>query len=425
LKRTEVQINLNTDTLDTAPFGYNSWEIEIPDSVQYISSLSVVPKDRSISPPININSLMDSRTENLTIPVKELDTALITFTGMIKKKYSNKIIKDPFSKTLSITGVRDTSYVFFRNVDQDDKGNFKLDSLRFYGRIKMQFRINKDEDGSNDNVRSILDHRRLPNLDTATYQSQWEDDSEKISIDTIYTPKEVHKYDMSKIKTLQPAIVKHYKSPREELDNRYSTGPYSEPMALAYDVRTETRYSDIGSFLRQNFGMQGGFGPSDAPTYPGHPVRFFVNDQSQQWWMVCDLDFKTLAYIKGGELTGYQETPFERFQNGENVSSRFSFSGSGGLKVPTDSSPFAVMIYVRKGKDWRTFPSDVNSIEVKGYDSLINFTHDRLTLYWNPFIITNKFRARFTNGEYSTGFRLIIEGINTNGQVIHQEKLVE
>lgn len=427
MKSIDVPISVRTDTLDTAPYGYNSWDIEIPDSVQYISSVSVVPKDRSISPPITITSLMDSRTENFTTPVKELDTSLITFTGLVRTKYSNKRIKNVFSKSLSITGVKDTTYVFLRNVDQDDQGNFKLDSLRFYGKIKMQFRIYKsgEEDGQNDNLRLELSHRRLPALDTLAYQAQWEDDSAKIAVDTTYSAKETATYDLSKVKTLKAVVVKHYKSASDELNAKYSTGPYSEPMALSFDVRTETRWVDMGSFLRQNMGMSGGFSSTDTPQYPGHPVHFFVNDEVQQWWMVYGMDFRTLAYVKGGELTGYQQTPFERFQNGENVASRFSYSGSGALKVPTDSSPFNVMIYTRKGTDWRSFPTDVNSVEVKGYDSLINFSHDRLTLYWNPIILTNQFRVRFTNGEYANGYRLVIEGINTNGKVIHQEKIIE
>jgi hypothetical protein len=364
------------------------------------------------------------------MPIKRLDTSLITFTGRVRKKYSKKLIKDEFSRTISINGIKDTTYVFLRNITQDDQGRFKLDSLLFYGKIRMQFRVNKMEDGSNDNIRMELDQYMPPRFDTSQYQSTWNEDSTHISVDTVYTEDESKKYDMSKVKTLKTVVVKHYKAPREELDKRYTEGPLSEPMALSFDIRTETRYNNIGDFLRASFGVDfnGGYSSSDTPKdHNQEPIMFYVDGNLQPWWMVEGVDFKRLAYIKGGTLTGFQETPFERFQMGKDVASRFSYDTgkSGGLGVPVQHDPFVIGIYTRKDKDWRTMPSDVNSVEVKGYDELWRFDGDRLTLYWNPIVVGNKFRIRFNNNQDARSFRIVVEGINTRGQLVHKEQILE
>lgn len=429
LKQVNRDIKINADTFNTNVNGFNSWEVELPDTLQWVSSVSVTPADRSVSPPVNIYSLMDSRTENLRVPVNKLDTSLITFTGRVWRKYSKKLIKDKASRTISFTGIKDTAYVFLRNAAQDDAGRFKLDSLFFFGKIRMQFRVNKIEDGNNDNIRVKLEHYVPPAFDTLSYRNCWEDDSAILSVDTAYTKEERKKYNLSKVKTLKAVIVTHYKNPARELNERYTTGFLSEPMALSFDVRTETRYSNIADFLRMKFQNEfnGGYNAVDTPKdHNKEPIMFYLNGNLQPWWMICNVDFKTLAFVKGGSLAGFQETPFERFQMGKNVATRFTFEGKDtGLGIPVQHDPYVIAIYTRKGKDWRTMPTGVNAVEVKGYDELWKFGGDRITLYWNPIVVANKFRIRFYNNQGIRSFRVVIEGINNRGQLIHKEQILE
>lgn len=427
----DALVKINADTLDHSAGGYNSWEVNVLDTLQWISSASVTPADRSVSCPINIYSLTESRAERLLPSMAKLDTSLITITARVRKKYSNKIIKDPFSRTIAVTGIKDTTYLFLRNVEQDDNGTFKLDSLLFYGKIKMQFRLNKREDGSNDNIKIELNRERLPTFDTIFYQESWYDDSSNTSVDTVYRDSEILKYELAKVKTLQSVIVKHYKSPREELDSRYAEGPLLEPMAFSFDVRTETRFNNISDFLRQQFGGQfnGGYASNDTPKdLHGEPIMFYLDGQLQPWWMIFDIDFKRLAYIKGGTLTGFQETPFERFQMGQDVASRFTYDSGGkkgGFGVPVSNDPYVIGIYTRKGNDWRSMPSDVNSLVVTGYDEPWKFGQDRITLFWNPLIVGNRFRMSFKNNQEIKGFRVVVEGINQKGEVVHHEQIIQ
>jgi hypothetical protein len=51
----------------------------------------------------------------------------------------------------------------------------------------------------------------------------------------------------------------------------------------------------------------------------------------------------------------------------------------------------------------------------------------RKTLYWNPNIILSKkskeFIIQFYNNALSKSFKLVIEGVNSNGKLTHIEKI--
>ena len=51
----------------------------------------------------------------------------------------------------------------------------------------------------------------------------------------------------------------------------------------------------------------------------------------------------------------------------------------------------------------------------------------RPTLYWNPNIIMDKnnpeFNFRFYNNDGAGNYRIVLEGVNTEGKLIHIEKV--
>ena len=56
-------------------------------------------------------------------------------------------------------------------------------------------------------------------------------------------------------------------------------------------------------------------------------------------------------------------------------------------------------------------------------------TDTRTTLYWNPYLLTNKdsksVKVEFYNNDITRRFRVVIEGMNENGQLARVEKIVE
>jgi hypothetical protein len=113
-----------------------------------------------------------------------------------------------------------------------------------------------------------------------------------------------------------------------------------------------------------------------------------------------------------------------------------------GESVVTGSGGGVIAIYTRKGGDAAPNPTakGLNAVQMTGYSPVKEFYSPdyatpserdvvddvRSTLYWNPSIYIDKTRRRlrlqFYNNDVTKRFRLIMEGINTDGKLIHVEK---
>jgi hypothetical protein len=413
-------VRFSADTLDFSPNGYNSWDLKTPDSTAYWMSVSVSDADRSLPSPASIEELNNAYTDDYTIANQLIDSSYITFTGKATREthlFGGKKIKDPFSREIVLAGVKDSTYLFFKTVPIDDDGNFRLDSLFFFGNIDLQFQINKTEDGSTKNIRLALAKFLPPTIDPSCFNN-WVDNEIPIGTeDTFFTKKELSKYELSNIKTLKAAVVTAWKSHRNELDNQYTTGPFSEPAMYSFDLRTygNPYVHDIFSFLsRECPGLT--YNPaigalSDAFS---HPIHYFVDEQEFNPESVRMFDFEKIAYIKVLEsdftLTGRPS---------------FGLAGGSGLKVPIQQTAVNILIYLRKGTDFRTMPGGLNKIAVRGYDSLLPFRSDGVVLLWDPWALGTEYRIRFINNETTRRFLVKVEGVNYSGQLIHFETIVE
>jgi hypothetical protein len=114
----------------------------------------------------------------------------------------------------------------------------------------------------------------------------------------------------------------------------------------------------------------------------------------------------------------------------------FFGGGSGGAGG-------AIAIYLKKGAAATANIKGLDFVNIAGYTpikefyspdySRVNETTDqddkRTTLYWNPFVITDKTHRRITlpfyNNDITKKFRIIIEGINEDGKLTRVEKVFE
>jgi len=415
-------IRLTPDIVDTSPGGYNSWDLKFSDSIAYCMSITVSDADRSVASPATIDKLVEAYTDDLTLPNHLVDSSYITLTGKATKEnylFGGKKIKDPFSREIVMSGVRDSNFVFIRTVRIDDDGKFVLDSLFFFGNIDLQYQINKEEDGSTKNIHLTLAKFVFPSIDSSCFNDWIDDDIPIGKEDTFFTTKELSRYELSKIKTLKAAVVKAWKSHRNELDNRYTTGPFSEPAMYSFDLRTyDNPYvRDLGTFLsRECPGLA--YDPTNGLVYDpgGRSIHYYVDQTEYDSEGVRMFDLDKIAYVKVLEsdwLSTARPT--------------FSLEGpSTGLKIPV-SNPTAlnILIYLRKGHDFRTMRGGLNKIAVKGYDNILPFKTDKVTLFWNPWASGNEYRIKFFNNEKTKRFRLKVEGISRTGKVIYFERIIE
>jgi hypothetical protein len=102
--------------------------------------------------------------------------------------------------------------------------------------------------------------------------------------------------------------------------------------------------------------------------------------------------------------------------------------------------PEAICIYLKKDNDWKSEPGELLKQTVSGYNSEHIFfapdysgKHDihadfRTTLHWEPSLILNKDQQKATVSFYNNSvckkMKVVVEGINENGQLIRVEKLI-
>ena len=428
LKNLEQNVDVVTDSLNLSPGSYNSLEIRMPDSAIYYTSISIEDAERSSATPLFITSLHDSYTEDLTVPVKDADTSYISFSGTATK-LSGANITDVLSKEIFLAGIKDSNYLFTKTLPIDEKGKFRLDSLLFFDSLALQFQVNKPEDGRTKDLRLNLTRSAPLSIDPSSAISAWQDEPASFQERNIaYTPKEKDVYDLKKMQTLHPAIVRGRKDIRRELDDAYSSGSFSEPALYSYDLRTyHGEYNrDIFSYINAQGGRLCYDRVGDSMKDPlGHPVHYYVDEIEYDPLSLHMFDFSSIAYIKVLEsdfLPG--NATVEELTQSSTIKGK-DLSQGLKLHIPVDQTPVNVLIYTRKGKDFRTMPGGLNTVFIKGYDKILPFTPDNRTLCWRPWEKGNNFRVHFYNSETCRKIRIKVSGITADGRIAWCEKVFD
>jgi len=220
-------------------------------------------------------------------------------------------------------------------------------------------------------------------------------------------------------------IKSRIKSKKEVLNDKYTSGLFQNQNATELDLVDDplaTSYTDIVSYLQ---GKVGGL------TYDNIAQKFlwmrnrsgengptlYLNEMATTYDMISSIPVANVAYIKvfrPGFVGG-------------------AGSGTGG----------AIVIYTRLGADGQPL-NNIKGLDnslVTGYTAIRQFyspDYDttntdqkdlRTTLYWNPSVITtpaqNKVTLSFFNNDVSHSMRVIIEGMNKEGQLTHEEKEIK
>ena len=151
-------------------------------------------------------------------------------------------------------------------------------------------------------------------------------------------------------------------------------------------------------------------------TWRGNTTELFLDEMRSQPDFLYSLSMGDIAYIK------VFRPPFFGSTGG----------GAGG----------AISVYTRKGNDVQSKPGvGIPFKMLTGYTSYKEFYSPdysvptaaaediRNTIYWNPFILTDKTNKRvkieYYNNDISKKHRIILEGMNLDGKLVRIEKVVE
>ncbi len=218
-------------------------------------------------------------------------------------------------------------------------------------------------------------------------------------------------------------VTARAKTVKDKMEEKYVSGLFGGSGANSFDLVNDPlagSYMDIFQFLQGRVaGLQistGGGTPSLS--WRGGTPALYLNEMQTDVSLLQSTPVSDIAYVK-------------IFRPGESIVS----GGGGGV----------IAIYTRKGGD---APPDPNAkglsyVAINGYSPIKQFyspdyatfsekdAYDdvRSTLYWNPAVYLDKSRKRvrikFYNNDITKHFRLVMEGINTDGKMIHVEKEIE
>ena len=358
--------------------------------------------------------------------------------GQVGKEALNKMEKD--EPVNLIVKTADSTNTFY-SVVPDKAGFIKQNGLVFFDSARIYFTFNKSKllnkqlafSKSNFTLTQPFTINNYTNYllpDTAgTVYNQ------NISLFNYYKSNNGI-YSFNTEKTMQGVVVKAggrrnwQNDPLVKLDERYASGLFSGganvfSLDVLHDEKAWTKF-DFYSYIRNvipglligNFNLASG----RSLSYRDKSVLVYIDEHEMTTSDLENLSLSQIAYIK--------------------------FIGSFIGKGPEDGGGAinpAISVYTRKGDDLIDHSpkeTDINMVRVAGYTPIKEFyspdyaqsntttgTDARTTLLWIPYILTDKLNRKvhitFYNNDFTKKMRIVLEGINDEGKMIHIEKIIE
>lgn len=225
--------------------------------------------------------------------------------------------------------------------------------------------------------------------------------------------------------TLKEVIVTaKAKNPTDILDKKYASGLFAGGDGYQFDVADDPLAQSSLSVFDYLQGRVAGLqiNTNANPTslqWRGGTPDLYLDEMQGDAEMLKNIPMTDVAYVK------VFRPPFFGSMGG----------GAGG----------AIAVYTRKGGDTRSQAKPGEGMErtlFTGYTPYKQFYSPdystqpdsflpdvRTTLYWNPFVLTDKRNKTvwidFYNNDISKRLRVIIEGMNSDGKLMRYEKIIE
>ncbi len=365
-------------------------------------------------------------------PLQYRDPGYITITGKVNIRDTKK----PLSQKqlfLLLNPLEDSLNSSMQFMETDAQGKFRLDSLIFFG--KTRFFVS-DMQGNKNKWLDIY-----PDADSVKTYFDLSTDIKHFLLPTVagvnpITSRLAYDYESvlkAKGEMLEGVTVKtKKKSAVQELEERYASGLFSGLTEKTIDlvntnekvyqnnifdyiqgrvsgIRVERNAGSYELFYRQRLSLTGG------PI----PMVLYLDEMQTDARMIATLPANQVSMIK----------VFSSFVG-------TAGNGAGGV----------LAIYTKKGADLTNSLSTSGDIfQYKGYSVIKEFyspdyatgqnvnrassqKDQRITLHWQPDIIVDgvnqKVPVKFYNNERSRSFRIVVEGMTSEGKMLFIEKIV-
>jgi hypothetical protein len=465
---TDASLNFSAKSLKKR--GRNVLDIQIADTTQFNLSLAITDAEVDGNKPWDdniISSLLltgdlhgyvknpyyyfQNNSDSL---VQQLDLVMLThgwrrfkWDDLAKKKIP--VIKFPIENYLSLNAevlgvpssriAKDESLnVIFQNKDSAthmltvpyvSNSKFRLGGLIFFDTAKAYYQFNMNHNLSNESAIIFRNglyagSKKIRPFDL-TLAAWSPDDSSLIrKSQQVFTEITRIQEQNRKVQNLAVVTVRgRTKSEKEKLDEQYSSGLFSGGNATIFDLMNDAGSyvsMDIFTYLQNRVaGLQISVnGPTPSLSWRGSTPVIYLNEMPVDAGQVKSTPVGDVAMIKV-----------------------FSPGSAGGM---SNSGGGVIAIYTKKGQDRKPDPSvkGLDMARISGYnmirefyspDYLINPEPEsddiRTTLLWNPNLMGGRGKTRFSfpfyNSDVTHQFRIILEGYNMDGKLIHVEKIVE
>jgi hypothetical protein len=318
----------------------------------------------------------------------------------------------------------------FLSIPVANDGNFKLGGMVFYDTAKLYYQFNNDKN-------KLLTTKALVDVKPAFLPGAipFSTAGRPVPVFTRLDPKAIEKSLLMgeknlaaaeaarKVQTLEGVTVTaKVKSKQEKMEEEYTSGLFRGQNDYTFIVEDDPAGRGAMTVLQylqgRVAGLQiSGMGTNMSMSWRGGVPSLFLNEMISDLSMVQNIPMTDIAMVK------VFRPPFLGAPGG----------GSGG----------AIAVYTKKGAaandnikglNFATIPGYVPQKEFYSpdymrYDQRHDQADNRTTLFWNPFIITDKDNRRilFTvyNNDITKRWRIIVEGVNVEGKLTRMERIVE
>lgn len=340
------------------------------------------------------------------------------------------------NQTLSLVmQAKDSSKQYFLLPLSPD-GSFNQRGIIFFDTAKVFYQLTGIKNMRN-NVTANFQYGLpvFPYASNSKFPPQTMADTTQLKQDNFfYQSKLQNKRAMDSVVVLKEVVVESkIKTATDILDEKYTTGLFTNKNGYAFDVMHDDRSQgqlDLFHYLQNLIpGMtmslpmlgQNGAEDENSNNVAGISWRdgtpdIFLNEMPSNAETVQGLQMSDIAYVKVF---------------------RPPFMGAGG-----SGASGAIAVYTKKGNDMNTDRvKGLNSAILSGYSAYKEFYQPdyavsqskyadlRPTLYWNPYVLTDKknkqFKIEFYNNDITQKFRIIVEGVNALGKMARLEKLID
>jgi len=318
------------------------------------------------------------------------------------------------------------------NVPVDAAGKFRMDSLLFSGKGKF-FYAYTDNKGKAHPALVTIDENPFQLVIEKVPSGMLENSIARDIHSTqdkneLTTRNNFVKVQLDEIKELEKVTVqaKTNKKPIDQVNEKYTSGVFRSPGKVELDNINEPandKSINVVDYVKnriQQLELQGGR---------------FVNRKNmslmtgQKWVVGIFLD-EVPTDINQLRILRMDDVALVKFYE------------AGFVGVGSGSPGGALAVYTRDKSNKDEKPDKLNYVEYNGYSISKEFympdytnkearfpvADNRTTLYWNPDVYTDAetstFKLNFFSNDFSKKFKVVVEGFDAAGKLIHAEKLI-